>query len=295
MKVGWALLGALVAAQVCYPLTAGPARAGLVVVTVVLGFAASLAHALATRGRRAGAALVGVAVGGFGVELLGVHTGVPFGRYLYTGTLGPALGGVPVVIGLAWAWMAWPAWLVAVRLVPTGAPAPGRPVAAPAAGRPVPAGRLVARVGVAAVALAAWDLFLDPQMVADGHWVWRDPRPGLPGVADVPIGNYLGWLAVAALVAVVPAAACAGDRADPRPADTPMYALYLWTYASSVLAHAAFLSLPASAAWGALGMGAVAVPLAVGLWRHRTAAARTASPGTPADPVANVGPVVGGP
>ncbi len=35
-----------------------------------------------------------------------------------------------------------------------------------------------------------------------------------------------------------------------------MLALYLWTYASSVLAHAVFLGLPASAAWGALGMGA---------------------------------------
>jgi putative membrane protein len=51
-----------------------------------------------------------------------------------------------------------------------------------------------------------------------------------------------------------------------------MLALYLWTYASSVLAHAVFLGLPASAAWGGLGMGAVAVPLAVRLSRARVPA-----------------------
>ena len=40
-----------------------------------------------------------------------------------------------------------------------------------------------------------------------------------------------------------------------------MYGLYLWTYYSSVLAHAVFLGLPGSAAWGAVAMGAVALPL----------------------------------
>jgi putative membrane protein len=44
-----------------------------------------------------------------------------------------------------------------------------------------------------------------------------------------------------------------------------MLALYLWTYYSSVLAHAVFLGLPASAGWGALGMGLIAVPLTVRL------------------------------
>jgi putative membrane protein len=47
-----------------------------------------------------------------------------------------------------------------------------------------------------------------------------------------------------------------------------MFALYLWTYVSSVLAHTAFLDLPASALWGGLGMGALALPLAVRLARR---------------------------
>jgi putative membrane protein len=39
-------------------------------------------------------------------------------------------------------------------------------------------------------------------------------------------------------------------------------AFYLWTWASSVLALAVFLDLAAAAAWGAVAMGLVAVPLA---------------------------------
>lgn len=115
------------------------------------------------------------------------------------------------------------------------------------------------------VGLAAWDLFLDPQMVAEGHWHWDAPGAALPGVPGIPLTNYLGWLVVALVLAA--ALTAVGFRSAD---DRPMYALYLWTYGSSVLAHAVFLGMPASAAWGALGMGLVAVPLAVTLWRSRS-------------------------
>jgi putative membrane protein len=234
----WLPLGALVLTQIGYPL-AHP-RAPLVVATVVLGFAASVGHAVATRGPRVGAALVaGTTVGGLLVETLGVHTGFPFGRYQYSGALGPRLFGVPLVVPPAWTWMAWPAWVAAGVL----------------------ARRAAARIALAGLGLAGWDLFLDPQMVAEGYWHWSHPHPGLPGVPGVPLTNYLGWLVVAALM-MIPLARFAPGRG----ADAPMLALYLWMYGSSVLAHAAFLHLPGSAAWGALGMGLVAIPLAVA-WR----------------------------
>ena len=41
-----------------------------------------------------------------------------------------------------------------------------------------------------------------------------------------------------------------------------MFALYLWTYGSSVVGLLAFLHLQGAALWGALGMGVVAGPLA---------------------------------
>jgi uncharacterized membrane protein len=230
---------------VAYPLVEHAVRARLVVVTVLLGYVVSVSHAALTRGGRAAAALVLVTTGGgLLVEAFGVATCVPFGCYGYGTALGPRPFGVSWVIPLAWTWMAWPAWLAAARLV-SGLPG---------------------RVLVAGVGLAAWDLFLDPQMVAEGYWTWADPEPALPGVPGVPVGNLLGWLAVAlammALLACVPAARAPGE-------DRPMLALYLWTYASSVLANAVFLGRPAAAAWGGAAMGLVAVPLGVRLWRTR--------------------------
>ena len=242
----WTLLGVLVLTQICYPLTAGALRADLTVLTVVLGYLLSVSHALLTRGVRTAGALVATAtVGGFAVEAVGVATGFPFGTYDYSGQLGPKLLGVPLIIPLAWTWMAWPAWLAALRL----------------------ARRTPARVAVAAAGLAAWDLFLDPQMVAEGFWTWDSPTPALPGVPGVPIGNYLGWLGFALLLMAVLAPAAGPRAAMPGPADRPMLALWCWTYASSVLAHLAFLGLPWSALGGGALMGAAVIPLAAKLSR----------------------------
>ena len=238
------LFGALVLTQICYPLTSGGLRAGLTVLTVLLGYLLSVSHALLTRGVRAGAALVATAtLGGFAVEAVGVATGFPFGTYVYSGQLGPKLLGVPLIIPLAWTWMAWPAWLAALRLTRS----------------------VVGRVLLAAAGLAAWDLFLDPQMVAERYWTWRSPTPALPGVPGIPIGNYLGWAGFAALLMATLAAA--SKVSTPIAPDAPVLALWFWTYASSVLAHAVFLGLPASAVWGGVFMGAAVIPLAVTLSR----------------------------
>lgn len=256
LRTVWALLAVLVLAQICYPLTTGQTRARLTVATVLLGYLLSVGHALLSRGPRTAAALLAVVTGGgFAIEALGVATGFPFGSYDYAEQLGPKLAGVPLIIPLAWTWMAWPAWLTAVRLTgggPTGGTGPA-----------------VRRIALAAVGLAAWDLFLDPQMVAEGNWVWRNTTPALPGLPGIPISNYLGWLLFAVLVmaALRPLAGTAVATTDSR--DAPMLALYLWTYGSSVLAHAVFLGLPASAGWGAAVMALTAVPLAVTLLPRR--------------------------
>ncbi|NGM15338.1 carotenoid biosynthesis protein [Verrucosispora sp. CWR15] len=265
----WTLLALLVLAQICYPLTGGVTRARLTVATVVLGYLLSVGHALATRGPRTAVALVAVATGGgFAIEALGVATGFPFGSYDYSGQLGPKLAGVPLIIPLAWTWMAWPAWLAATRL--TGG----------STGR----WRWPGRIALATVGLAAWDLFLDPQMVAEGHWVWRDATPALPGLPGIPISNYLGWLLFAVLMMTALRPLAGPTVATTDAGDHPMYALYLWTYGSSVLAHAVFLDLPASAVWGAVGMAVVAVPLAVTLLRARRTHDRdTGSPRSPVD------------
>jgi putative membrane protein len=229
------LAAAAVTAQLAYPLTHGRQRDAVTVAIVLLFAGSSATHAVLTRGARGAASLLVTAAGGFGVEVLGVHTGFPFGRYEYSGTLGPRLWGVPLLVAAAWTMLAWPAALVARRLV----------------------GSRAGRIVVGGWALASWDLFLDPQMVADGHWTWRHPSPHLPGVTAVPASNYAGWLAVALLISLV-LQAILGSSDGP---DAVPVLLYLWTYVGSVVAFAAFLDLRAAAAWGALGMGLVALPL----------------------------------
>ncbi len=96
-------------------------------------------------------------------------------------------------------------------------------------------------------------------MVDAGHWRWADPTPALPGVAGVPLTNYAGW----------PRGPADGRSRTSSP-DAPgrrgrraVFALYLWTYFSSVLALTGVLRLAASALWGGLAMGLVAVPARV--------------------------------
>jgi uncharacterized membrane protein len=239
----WALTGAAVFVQIVYPLVPDPLRAGVTVASVVVFCAAAVSDAARVHGLHGAVVLLTVAGGGgLLVEAVGVHTGVPFGTYAYTGDLGPQVLGVPAVVPLAWTMMAWPA-LVGGRTLARRWP--------------------VAVVG--GLALAAWDLFLDPQMVDAGHWTWAHPEPALPLVPGVPLTNYLGWLVVAAAIvgalhAVLPA--------HQRPSG-PASALYLWTYGSSVAAHVLFFDRPGAALVGGLVMGVVAVPFAVVLWTGR--------------------------
>jgi uncharacterized membrane protein len=226
---------ATILAQITYPLVSGAARDRLTIVTILLFAAAGITHALVWRGLAWTATLVAVtAGGGLLVEAMGVHTGIPFGAYAYTDSLGWKLLGVPVIIPLAWTMMAYPALLVGRRIC-------SHPVAGPL---------------VAGAALASWDLFLDPQMIDAGHWVWApDARLTLLGI---PASNFAGWLGISVLMMVL-----LGRTLPLGPEvsvdDRMPYALYLWTYGSSVLAHAVFFELPGSALLGGVGMGAVVV------------------------------------
>ena len=242
LPLAWMLVAAAVASQIAYPLIEGTGRDRLVVLTVLVTFAAVLTHAVARLGTSITVKLFGVVlVGAAAVEVLGVHTGVPFGDYAYGTGLGPALAGVPLVVPVAWAMTAYPALLVARRLT-------------------IRQGRAATAV-VAGWALASWDVFLDPQMVEEGYWRWIEPDPSLPGSPDVPLTNYAGWLVVSVLLMAVL------DRVVP--VDTEQHAgdllpglLYLWTYAAQVLGNLVFFDRPAVAALGGLAMGAVAVPYA---------------------------------
>ncbi len=254
------LAAATILAQIAYPLMPDHALDALTIIVVVLFFLTSTTHAAVTRGLAWTAGYVVIAVGGgLGVELLGVHTGVPFGHYSYGTSLGPRVFGVAAVIPLAWAMMAYPTYVLVRRHRRT----PDR----------------AALLG--GLVLATWDLFLDPQMVGAGHWAWA--AAGGPALNGIPISNFLGWL-LAGTVMIGALLALPDRTPEPEPTSArtsasegvPMVML-CWTYLSSVLANLTFFGRPGVAAIGGVAMGATLV-LALRRWRCDVPARDPAGP-----------------
>jgi uncharacterized membrane protein len=229
--LGGALLLAMVAAQVATGLHPQPIR---LTSTVVLLLAAG-ALAFATTAHtfpRAVAAFGAVVATGYAAEWIGVRTGLPFGDYDYSGLLWPQLGGVPVIVALAWGGMGLAAHATAAAAAPESR-----------------AGRLA----LGALALTAWDLFLDPQMIRLNLWTWHDPGP----YRGVPVGNFAGWLLVSLLVMALI------DRivADPAARSTGLVSIYTVMATMETIGFAAVFDPPDPlvATAGGISMGLFAL------------------------------------
>jgi putative membrane protein len=128
----------------------------------------------------------------------------------------------------------------------------------------------VVRVVVAAAIFAGWDVLLDPQMVQAGYWTWAHPAPGLPGIPSVPLTNLAGWLLAGAVVmTLLDLLVTRASGADPPQLGdaAPLLAIG-WMTLGGALAHAGWLGLPGSAAWGLL----LAAPVVGALVVQRRAA-----------------------
>jgi uncharacterized membrane protein len=251
-----ALAVLLVLTAIAYPLSDGSGRNAVSWTIVVLGSVLSVVHAGLSRGIRTGlGVLLVVAVTAVVFEAVGLATGFPYGRYTYADTLGPTLLGVPFLVPLAWLMMAWPSWVLGERLA-----APVRPGL-----------RAPVRIAAAAAVFAAWDVVLDPQMVQAGYWTWANPEPGLPGIDTVPLTNLGGWLLAGAVLMGLLDVLVRRTSETPRIGDAAPLLALAWMTLGGALAHAGWLGLPGSAAWGA----GLAVPVLVVLAVQQRRAGRS--------------------
>ena len=235
-------LAATAAAMVAFPLAErGGAARRAISNAVVLGLSISTATVVERRWgwRRSVIAATAVAAGTLAVERIGTERGVPFGRYEYTGRLEPAVAGVPVAVPLAW-------WGMAV---------PAREVAHAALGPRSTRGR---RIVLGAVALTAWDLFLDPQMTGEGYWRW--PHGGR--YRGIPLTNYVGWLVTSAAVMTA-----LEWLLPPRRAEPVLVASYAGMAVMETLGFAAFFGDRLVAAVGGAAMLPIAAAGVTGIAR----------------------------
>jgi putative membrane protein len=100
---------------------------------------------------------------GFLVELLGVHTGMVFGQYLYGQTLGWKIMEIPLVIGANWLVLIYCAGVVANNWH----------ISTPI------------KTSLAALLVVGLDVLIEPVAMKLDFWNWAD--------SIVPLQNYVAW------------------------------------------------------------------------------------------------------
>ncbi len=165
----------------------------------------------------------------FGVSLLfecvGVATGWVYGPYHYTDKLGAKfLGLVPLLIPVAWFMMTYPSYVIATLLTPII--------------KSTWLWRLVV-AAVGAIIMTAWDLAMDPMMVAGGHWIWEQAG----AYFGIPLQNFWGWW-LTIFITFMLFLVIAGIQPALRSSNTRFSRMPIWSYAitglSSILADFEF-------------------------------------------------------
>jgi putative membrane protein len=237
-----------VLANILWALAFGGLRDALTIIGVLAFATASGFHAYAAFGRSFIFKFLLIAlIATLVIEVLGVKTGFPFGTYEYDlERLGGSILGVPVLIPFAWFMMLYPCWLISRDLFKS---------------------RYLA-ILTGALLMSTWDLYLDPQMVNEGYWVWF-----VDGTAtkEIPLTNFFGWFLSTAVIFTLLSFALKPKHSEVSNA-TP-YALILWVWLGSFLVNivpvSPFFNQPVVAISGFIGMGIVLIPWSWMQWQRR--------------------------
>lgn len=232
--------------QITYPLIDGEALRLVTIAMIYWGAGAMLLHALLAYGARyAFTYLVFTFLYALTIEYVGVLTSWPFGEYSYSPDLGLQIFSVPLVVPFAWIMMAHPV-LVAARRV---------------------TGHWVFLYG--GVALAAWDLFLDPLMVSSDRWTWKVTGAHVPFQPEIPLSNTFGWLLtgmglIAILHLILPR-----DRRKVGASFSAVDTYLIWTLFSGIVGNLFFFDRSGIALFAGAIFGAVLTPYFFTRWLGR--------------------------
>lgn len=240
------VLAIAISLQIAYPLIDGEALRLLTIAVVYWGAGAMLLHAIMAYGSRYAFTYLGFTFFyALLIENIGVATSWPFGEYSYSPDLGFQLFSVPLVVPFAWIMIAHPVLVISRRI----------------------AGFWVFLYG--GVAMAAWDLFLDPLMVTSGRWTWKVTGAHVPFQPEIPLSNTFGWLLtgmglIALLHLMLPR-----DRRKISPSFSAVDIFVAWTLFSGVVGNLFFFHRPGIALFAGAIFSAVTMPYFFARWLGR--------------------------
>ena len=114
--------------------------------------------------------IITVIVAGYLAELIGIHTGLLFGDYVYGNALGIKLWQVPLIIGLNWLLLVYVTGQIAGYV----------------------GGSIWIKSFIGAQLMVLLDLFLEPVAGKFDFWHWEG--------TVIPMSNYLGWFGLSFLL-----------------------------------------------------------------------------------------------
>ena len=111
---------------------------------------------------------------GYGIELIGVQTGLLFGNYAYGANLGPTIAGVPPIIGLNWS------MLIAACFAFTSSWFTNN---------------YFWQALIVASLMTLLDVFIEPVAIKSNFWSWQN------GI--IPFYNFVCWFILSFVIALV--------------------------------------------------------------------------------------------
>ena len=240
------LLVSAITLQITYPLIHGEPLRLVTRATVYVAAGLMVVHSYFSYGWRYAITYLLITFSfGLAIEQIGVRTGWPFGSYTYDPSLAYQIFKVPLVVPFAWVMMAHPTLIAARRLTKNWIFLYG------------------------GLAMMAWDLFLDPQMVAAQRWTWSRIGSGIPFEREIPISNAAGWLfAGMGLIALLHVAL----PREPRKggAESTAVDIFLgWTFFAGVVGNIFFFHRPLVGICAGLIFAAVYGPYGFTRWLGR--------------------------
>jgi putative membrane protein len=106
-----------------------------------------------------------IAIAGFTIEWIGVHTSLLFGHYRYGTVLGYKVDGIPLTIGLNWVLLTFTSTAIVNKWQ-------------------IP---LILKALIAGALMTGLDWLIEPVAIRSGFWSWQNNI--------IPLYNYICWMA----------------------------------------------------------------------------------------------------